>query len=150
MKKWILAGLFLCLLCGLAGCTEVTAEVDIDDCVDFVQENVAFDDTLEELERDIITWRYGIDDTVDARAFVGSGATAEEFCVMKATDETQAAGVFAALEQHLTDMRDSFADYLPLEVTKIDRAFLKQYGNTVVLVISADTDLEQKMTSYFK
>ncbi len=150
MKKWICAVLCLCLLCGLAGCAQTEKEIEVDGCAAFVMENVAFEDTLEELDRDVIAWRYGIDDAIEACVLAGSGATAEEVCVMKAPGETQAAAVFATLEQHLADTRDSFAGYLPLEISKIDNAFLKQYGDTVVLIISADQDVEQKMGSLFE
>lgn len=147
MKKRVLAGVLVCLLCFMAGCGK-TAELDVDACVAFILENAAFQDTLEELPRDAVAWRYGVGDEVTARAFAGSGATAEEFCVVKAADEKAAEALFEKLEQYLADTRASFAGYLPLEVKKIDDAFLKRCGDAVVLVVGADSDAKEKIAQF--
>ena len=61
MKKRVLAGVLVCLLCFMAGCGK-TAKLDVDACVAFILENAAFQDTLEELPRDAVAWRYGVGD----------------------------------------------------------------------------------------
>ncbi len=150
MRKWIVTVVFVLILCTAAGCAQMPAELTVDESMTAIMENVAFEDTLEEIDRDVITWRYGVGDDIEARVFVGSGATAEEACVMKAPDSQTAAELLAGLEQYLQDTRDSFENYQPKEVRKIDGAFLKQYNSTVVLVISADDDAEEKLTHFFK
>ena len=150
MKKWSAVFAFLLLLCTVVGCSHTAVTVDMDASVDYIMTNIVFEDTLEELDRDVIAWRYGIADSVEARAFAGSGATAEEICIMQASDEAEAAELFAGLEQYLADTRSSFENYQPEEVKKIDQAFFGQYGNTVILVISADADAEAKLTEFFK
>ena len=84
MKKWSAVFAFLLLLCTVVGCSHTAVTVDMDASVDYIMTNIVFEDTLEELDRDVIAWRYGIADSVEARAFAGSGATAEEICIMQA------------------------------------------------------------------
>ena len=147
MKKRVLAGVIVCLLCFMTGCGKA-AEIDVDACVAFILENAVFEDTLEELSRDALAWRYGIGDETEARGFAGSGATAEEICVAKASDEEAAKALLEKLEQYLADTKASFAGYLPGEVKKLDDAFLKRYGDAVVLVVGADSDAKEKIARF--
>ena len=65
MKKLIFAGVCVCLLCCVAGCGNEVAESNVEECVDFILENVTFEDTLEELSLDIVEWRYCLVDGED-------------------------------------------------------------------------------------
>ena len=63
-------------------------------------------------------------------------------------DDDSAADLVSLLEQHVQDQRESYEDYQPEEVQRIDHAFLKRYGDTVVLIIGNDNGVSEKMARY--
>ena len=146
MKKWIALSLSLLLL--LSGCA-AAPEVDVTALTDTLMEHASFDETPSELERDVIAWRYGVSDDVEARVFV-AGSTAEELCVMKAPDEKAAEAVFDLLSDHLAEMKDSYANYQPAEVTRLETAQLRRVGTCVVLLVSADERPAEVLDEYWK
>lgn len=151
MKKQMIALLLAGLMLLSAGCGADSAkEVDAAECMDYIMENVAFADQLSEVDRDVIAWRYGIAEDVEAVAYVGSGATAEEACVFVCADEAAAKTVYEQVEFHLQDMIASFGSYLPAEVVKLENAVFLQQGNAVIFVVSADDAAGDKLDKYLK
>ena len=148
MRQKIFPALLLFLLCFASGCSQKNLDLALDSCVEYIMNTVIFEDTLEELDRDVIRWRYNVEEDVDARVFAGSGATAEEVCVMQAIDDDSASDLVSLLEQHVQDQRESYENYQPEEVQRIDHAFLKRYGDTVVLIIGNDNGVSEKMARY--
>ena len=107
MRQKIFPALLLFLLCFASGCTQENLDLDLDSCTEYIMNTVIFEDTLEELDRDVIRWRYNVEEDVDARVFAGSGATAEEVCVMQAIDDDSASDLVSLLEQHVQDQRSA-------------------------------------------
>lgn len=151
MKKQMIALLLAGLMLLSAGCGAAGAkEVDAAECMAYIMENVAFADQLSEVDRDVIAWRYGVAEDVEAVAYVGSGATAEEACVFVCADEAAAKTVYDQVEFHLQDMIASFGSYLPAEVVKLENAVFLQQGNAVIFVVSADDAAGDKLDKYLK
>lgn len=99
-----------------------------------------FDDQLDETDADAALTVFGVDESLveSCAAYMGTGATAEEVAVLRAADADGAKAVQTALEAHLQQQKDDFADYAPAEVPKIEDAVLTVTGRTVVLCVSAD------------
>lgn len=152
MKKIILILLAACLLINLAGCKgkNEVKDIDMDGLIEYMDQNLKFEDTLSELPQDTISWRYGIEDNVEARVFIGSGATAEEFGVLKASDDKSAEQVYQTMKSHIEDMRDSFSMYLPKETKKLDDSYLSLQGTYVIFAVSADKNAGEIIEKYGK
>nr|WP_122012746.1 DUF4358 domain-containing protein [Maliibacterium massiliense] len=71
--------------------------------------------------------------------FVGTGATAEELGVFAAKDDAAASRVKEAAQARIQAQRAAFADYLPLEVGKIDEAIIQVHGTYVLVCVPADS-----------
>jgi hypothetical protein len=140
----ILAALLLLLL---AGCAAHPQKIDVQSLADDLMNNAKFDEKPEELERSVISKHYGLDDSVEARAFTAS-STADEVCVVKAGSEKDAKAVYKLLQAHLDDLKESYANYQPAEVTRLDRAALRREGSCVVLLVSADEHPEEILDKY--
>ena len=84
--------------------------------------------------------RYGIDqkDVQQGAAYVSTGATAEEIAVFSCTDDSAAQRVESALKQRVDSQKQSYVDYVPKEMTKLNDAVLIRRGNLVALCISND------------
>jgi 2-C-methyl-D-erythritol 4-phosphate cytidylyltransferase len=54
-------------------------------------------------------------------------------------------GEVEALKNHLSEMQQSFQDYLPKEAKKIDDAVILQWGRYVVACVSGDKDNAKKV-----
>ena len=140
MKKLVCLLLALLLLSGCGSAAAPTA----DEAAEALLSQVKFADSLAEIDRGVVAWRYGIAEDVTARVYLGSGATAEEVCVFSSPNEHTAAQVETLLKEHLAAQRESFADYLPAETAKIDNAVLSRRGTLTVLVVSGDPEAAKK------
>ena len=65
MRQKIFPALLLFLLCFASGCTQENLDLDLDSCTEYIMNTVIFEDTLEELDRDVIRWRYNVEEDVD-------------------------------------------------------------------------------------
>ena len=89
-----------------------------------VIKKVAFDTKLEKM-----------DDSV-AQSMI---TTASED-IVTVEDESQMDQEIENVQKHLTDMQQSFQDYLPKEAKKIDDAVILQSGKYIVACVSGDKD----------
>ncbi len=159
MKKRILN---ICVAVGmlgmLAGCgtTVSTGEnvaVDVAAMTDSLYTGLTFEDTLSELNDDTALSYYGIeqDDVTECVVMVSTGATAEEIAVFEATDKAAAATVKEACESRLEKQINSYNDYKPAEVSRLDEAIIETSGNYVVYCVADDTDkVNEIIDEYFK
>jgi len=150
MKKLLVAVLLLMTFVFVAcGSPEVADGeefvLDVETVGARVMEEITFVDLLAPLDTEMVPWRYQCDENTVGWAWVGSGATAEEFAIFQIVGEDDSAALSAALEYHLAEVRESFSVYLPDEVEKIDDAVVKQYGNYWVLLISDDNRAESRL-----
>ncbi len=107
----------------------------------------AFSETLETLELDTAYQLYALEgygvareDILDGSVYLSAGATAEEASVLVLKDADTAATVLEALQAHVDLQKESYESYLPAEIPKLDNARLVTHGNSVVLVVPADSD----------
>ena len=68
-----------------------------------------------------------------------AGATCEELALLTFSDADGAGAAAGALETYLQAQIESNRDYRPAEIPKLEDAFLQASGETVLMVVSNDT-----------
>jgi hypothetical protein len=140
VKKTLLitaAGAFAMAL--FTGCKKADNKVvDIKVISDKLLNEITYEDQLSEVDYDIV---YNMDDIKVSKSivYVGSGATAEEIAVIECESKEEAKKAFAALNERVEDQKESFKDYVPKELKKLDEAVVMQKGNSVILSVSNDS-----------
>ena len=141
MKKtgiWMIALVLLCMLAGCGGKNAV--EADVEAITDGLKGAVTIKDeqTTPEITVDQL---YGIDaaDVVKAKYYTGT-STAEEIVAIEAKDEDTAVRIKEALDKHIQEQKEIYADYAPEELTKLGNPVLVSKGKYVVLCVSDEND----------
>lgn len=81
--------------------------------------------------------------------YISSGATAHEIALFECTDEEAAGQVKQALEDRIAYQLDSFRDYVPSEVAKLEKAKVYIKDNFVCMCIAKDVnEVEAFMKRY--
>lgn len=150
MKRiWLLCGVMLLALT-ISACGNKSRTVDIDQLTDELLAQVDFEDELTELGADMIANLYGVEGAVEQRAYMSSGATAEEVAVFLFATEDEAQAGQEALEQRLESRRADFANYMPDEASRLDNAVLERSGCCVALCVSAGDEARQIIGKYLR
>ena len=136
----------LCLL-ALAACGGSAAQPYTQEQAQEILDSGVFTDDLEELDLDTAWALYGLEEGGLTREQLtggmvrrSAGATCEELALLNFADGEAAQAALEPLEAYLQDQIDSNAGYRPAEVPKLEDAFLQAAGDTVLLVVSADTE----------
>ena len=79
------------------------------------------------------------DQLVDGSLWNSSGADCEQLALLIFSDADGAEAAVGAMETYLQNQIDSNRDYRPAEVPKLEDPFLQQAGESVLLVVSPDT-----------
>ena len=79
------------------------------------------------------------DQLVDGSLWNSSGADCEQLALLIFSDAGGAEAAVGAMETYLQNQIDSNRDYRPAEVPKLEDPFLQQAGESVLLVVSPDT-----------
>ena len=141
MKKRTWAALACSLLCLpvllLSGCGKTETNLNVQEAADKIKSAVTFQDTMTALPDASFDRTYSIDagDLKSKAVYVSSGATAEEIAVIEATDEAAAKKVKAAVDQRIADQKESFKDYVPAELTKLNDPVVEASGRYVLMCV---------------
>ncbi len=138
MKKLIFTIVSVLVLTILAACGKVS-EIDSVSLSERINSSVAFSERLTQIEGTPAEKRFFLNpnDYTEITAFVGTNATCDEFAIIK-TNDTQ--NVITKLRGHLEIQKTSYSNYRPSEAQKIDNAVLEEYKDTVVLIVSGDSE----------
>lgn len=152
MKKKIAAIMFLIMLGTLAGCSKEKKEdrvIDVHTMAQSLLNDITYEDQLTKVEGNMFQMIYGIsqEDIEEYEAYVSTGATAEEIAVIKAKDEATAESMEEKLTDRVEAQKNSFANYIPKEVEKLEEAVVYQEGVYVILSISNDDEKAEKIIS---
>lgn len=151
MKKWIAlimtGALLLLTACGgPSGAADV--EIDLDLLAEQLLDSGIFEEPLNRTDPGIAEKIYGIAGAAEAQLYVGSGATADELALFAFADAESAQAAVQLAELRVADQRESFADYLPQEVPKLDRAVIQTRGPYLVVCISGSDDAGQIISPF--
>lgn len=155
MHKKILS-ICCCLLTAvlLFGCggSQQSLSGSASDIADALKDGGTFEEELNALDENMLSRVYNVsEDTLsDWKVYIGSGATAEEIAVFIAKDEQSAQAVLSAVEERLSDRKDSYRDYVPKELPKLEDAVVLQEGNYVVFCVSGDSEQAKECLEQFR
>lgn len=86
-----------------------------------------------------------VDENTKIELYMGEGTCADELLILTASDSGSVEKEVESIQKHLTDMQQSFQDYLPKEAKKIDDAVILQMKNYIVACVSTDKDKAKKV-----
>lgn len=131
----------------------VESEIDVKGLAQMILDHVAFQDTLGEISRRVLYSSYGLDEEMMANAsgFAGGGATAEEIAVFEVKNEDDASAVRKKAEEYIEKRKESFQNYIPEEMPKLNHPFIYTNGKLVVVCVADDYgDVENRIKEYLK
>jgi hypothetical protein len=130
-----------------AGCRTAARDIDTDRLAEQLNANLRFSETLTALDAESAERLYRIDqsDVREVTAYIGSGATVDEFSIWKATNDEAVERVKERIQTRLRGQKEGYADYKPEEVPKLERAVLIQNGPYVIFCVSEDAGDAKKI-----
>lgn len=149
LKKALALVFILTISTALAACGNGSSkEIDAQALSEELMEKVEFVDELSPVKSEMVPKLYGIDNAQEAYVYMGSGATAEEVAVFKFASEQDAMDALAKIEQYIAARKDSFANYIPGEVARLDNAVIKQSGEYLALCVSQGSAASEIISRY--
>lgn len=130
--------ILLLLITALAGCTHKSVDINIEKLSLQLVKGVEFKDELSLIDNSVIDKIYQLPEDTAFAVYVGSGATAEEVSLFQCKDEATAKTMLEIATTHIKDQKESFADYIPEEVAKLESAIVLREGTTVIVCVTDD------------
>jgi len=151
MKKFricvtgLLAAGLLLTACGKS------ASFDVSSLGQDLKDNITYQDDLMLMDTDTASMFLNLSDIdiVNSAIYEGSGATAEEIVVLECSSAEEAAKAESMLKDRVNEQKESYADYAPDEVKKLDAAIISVNGNYACLSVSDDSDSAKKIISKY-
>lgn len=144
MKKIVLISLILLLV---SGCGKETTSFNPNDLANELLTEVDFDDELTLFAGDI-SKIYDMPEVEDYLIYIGSGATSEEITIITLKNSSDEEDVKAALEKRVEEQKQNFANYVPEEVSRLEKSIIKSNEKYVVLCVSNDNQAEKIIDKY--
>ena len=143
----------LIIMISVAGCGGAGADVNAQELADALKSGITYKDDLSAIDLDTAKMFYSFGDTdiVEAVFYESSGATAEEIAVIKCGSEAEAGKAEDVLRTRVSEQIESYKDYVPEELNKLNAAVVYRKGNCAVLSVSDEPDKAREIiTSYLK
>lgn len=148
MKKISILLTLIMIVLVAAGCSSSqSVTLDVQQTADKLSQEVSFQDQLTSLDQDAALKLYDLtaDDVQAVALYVGTGATAEEISVWQGKDANAAKNIQNAVNTRIENQKESFVDYNPEEMPKLENPVVVAKGNYVVLCLSSDNDNAKKV-----
>lgn len=84
----------------------------------------------------------------DYLIYIGSGATSEEIAIITLKNSSDEEDVKASLEKRVEEQKQNFANYVPEEVSRLEKNIIKSNEKYVVLCVSSDNQAEKIIDKY--
>ena len=116
--------------------------IDVSSLADDLNAKTIKSDTLTETSSDMLSTIYFFENgqVSESKAFMSSGATADEICVVKCVDENAAKAVTELFQTRVNNQSKLYESYNADEVGKLGNAIIKSSGSYAVLVVCDDYD----------
>lgn len=126
---------------------ETEAEpIDTEALAQAALENISFDTELSLMEDSVAeSMIVTASEKTKVQLYMGEGTCADELLIITAASQDEIEDEIESVQQHLSDMQQSFQDYLPKEAKKIDDAVILQTKNYIVSCVSSDADNAKKV-----
>ncbi len=148
MKKTILLCItVLIMVLTMPGCNKEEKTIDVAALGDALLNNITYTDEMAaiDLETAGMIYYFGEASVTNACIYESSGATAEEIAVFECADEASADLMEKAVADRIAEQKESFENYVPEELVKLDNAILVRSGKYVILSVSADAEQARKI-----
>ncbi len=146
MKKIRLC--FFIMIFLLTACGKKNTSIDIIKLSEDLLENVPFTDELTMADEKTVEHLYSIDNAVSEVVYIGSGATAEEIAIFQFASEEDADNALPSVQKRITDQKEGFESYIPIELKRLDNAVLEKQGCYIILCVSDGTEAEEIIRRY--
>ena len=116
--------------------------IDVSSLADDLNAKTIKSDTLTETSSDMLSTIYFFENgqVSESKAYMSSGATADEICVVKCVDENAAKAVTELFQTRVNNQSKLYESYNADEVGKLGDAIIKSSGSYAVLVVCDDYD----------
>lgn len=133
---------FLLTACGKSGGSSKEVSVDVAALADELNKDTVTTDTLSETKSDMLSSIYFFEDgqITESKAYMSSGATADEIAVVKCKDADTTGDVEKLFQTRVKNQSDLYATYKAEESDKLKGAIVKSAGAYTVLVVCDDYD----------
>ena len=131
----------------LMGCGGKKADFDVAELGNDLATNITYEDSLGQMDLDMAGMFLNLSDVNVAKAAIyeGSGGTAEEIVVLECASDEDAAKAEGVLKTRVSEQIESFTDYVPAELTKLNAAIVKVNGKYAVLSVSGSPEEAKKI-----
>ena len=131
------------LIAALAACGSKTTPKDYDlaAMAADLKDNGGYSDIISPVVKDVAAKLYNVDAAgiADCQVYCATKATTEEPGLFKCTDEKAAAALYEAAKARVESQRSIYSSYAPAEMPKLDDSIVKQDGNYVFYIVTADS-----------
>lgn len=124
--------------------------IDISKLAEDIMQNAKFEDEMNEIDTDTAKVLYGIENMVAQKVYVSSGATAEEVAIFEFNNKEDAEDAVEKVNTRISDQKESFENYVPKEIKKLDNAIVIQKGKYIITCISDDENVQSLIDKYTK
>ncbi len=144
-KMTVIAAVFAALV--LAACGGKKADFDVASLGNDLATKISYEDELAPMDLDFAGMFLNLSDVnvTKAAIYEGSGGTAEEIIVFECASEDDAKKAEQVLKTRVSEQIESFTDYVPEELTKLNAAVVKVSGKYAVLSVSGSPDEAKKI-----
>lgn len=133
----------------LTGCTSNNQKIiNIEQLSKDIIEKVEFDDSLNKIDSKMIIKIYNIDNADHCIAYIGSGATAEEFAAFEFNTQEQANDAYKKIQERIEQQIQDYSTYMPQEVARLKQAIIRKEGIYVIYCVSADQKAKEIIDNY--
>lgn len=140
--KRMVSGLLLSALIAItASSCGQSVTVDVEAAADTLSRNITFEDTMEAMDSSMLSSIYSDiqnDDIVKAKVYTSTTATAEEIAVFEAKDSAAVSRLETVINNRIKEQKEVYADYAPLEVSRLEKAVVRKEGNYLFFCVAAD------------
>ncbi len=139
------------MLMGLVACGGSKGDFDVATLGNDLSTKITYADSLGQMDIDTASMFLNLSDVnvVKAAIYEGSGGTAEEIVVLECASDADAAKAEQVLKTRVSEQIESFTDYVPEELTKLNAAVIKVSGKYAVLSVSDSPDEAKKLIDQY-
>ncbi len=141
-KKAGIAATVFVLALSLTGCGKEEAAMDVTEVSNRLLGEITYQDELTSIDLDTAAMIFNFSEIeiTNGAIYESSGATAEEIVVLECASAEDADAAKAALEARVADQKESFTDYVPKELVKLDKAVIVKGSTYAILSVSDEPD----------
>ena len=145
--KWLTVVLAVVAVMAITACGGKKADFDVATLGNDLATKITYEDELAPMDLDLAGMLLNLSDlnVTKAAIYEGSGATAEEIIVFECASEDDAKKAEQVLKARVSEQIESFTDYVPAELTKLNAAVIKVSGKYAVLSVSGSPEEAKKI-----